>query len=80
MIQLIKNIEGQILTNYIGEVNYVSLISGEIQQEDYINLNGFIGFLQNLKKTEETQTLLIPNPMGLNNQFNKQIINLEINY
>ena len=79
-MQLVKNIQGEFLTNLSNEVRYISFITAEIQLEDYIELNGFIGFLQNLKQTEETKSLLVPNPMGLKNQFNKEVINLEINY
>ena len=79
-MQLVKNIQGEFLTNLSNEVRYISFITAEIQLEDYIELNGFIGFLQNLKQTEETKSLLVPNQMGLKNQFNKEVINLEINY
>ncbi len=79
-MQLIRNIQGEALTNVIGNVTYFSNVSGEIQREDYINLNGFNGYLQNLSKVEETQALTIPSPMGLNNTYNKTFVTLEISY
>ena len=80
MSQLIKNIQGEVLTNVVTDVKFVSNVTGEIQREDYINLNGFVGFLQNLTKTEETNSLTIPNPFGLQNKYNKKIVTLEISY
>mgnify|MGYP000149196136 CR=1 FL=1 len=77
---LIKNIQGEILTNVIDNVCYVSSVSGEIQREDYINLNGFTAYLQNLSRAEETAALIIPTLFGLTNQFNTKINTLEINY
>lgn len=79
-MELIKNIQGEVLTNVVGDVIYVKSLSGEIQQEDYVGLNGFIGYLQNLKKAEETAALTIPNPFGLRNQYNKIMVTLEIDY
>jgi|Laugrespbdmm15dd_1035085.scaffolds.fasta_scaffold295878_1 hypothetical protein len=80
MPQLIKNIQGEVLTNVITDVKFVSNVTGEVQREDHINLNGFVGFLQNLTKTEETNALTIPNPFGLQNKHNKKIVTLEISY
>ena len=77
---LIKKIQGEILTNIIDNVCYVSSVSGEIQREDYINLNGFTAYLQNLSRAEETAALIIPTLFGLTNQFNTKINTLEINY
>ena len=79
-MQLIRNIQGEALTNVVGSVIYISNVSGVIQREDYINLNGFTGYLQNLTQVEETQALIIPSHMGLKNTYNKTIVTLEINY
>jgi hypothetical protein len=77
---LIKNIQGEFLVNINTNVQKIIGITGEVQQEDYVNLNGFLGYLQNLKKSEETQSLAIPSQFGLKNVLNQQIINLEISY
>lgn len=79
-MQLIKNIQGEVLTNVVGDVRYISNITGEIQREDYINLNGFIGYLQNLTRAEETAALNIPQSFGLKDSYNKTMVTLEINY
>ena len=80
MPQLIQKIEGEILTNIIGGVSYASTIIGEIQQEDYIKINGLIALLQNLKQTEETFSFEEPLYYGLANKDNINIITLEIEY
>lgn len=79
-MQLIRNIQGDAYPNVVDNINYLSTISGEVQREDYINLNGFVGFLQNLTKTEETAALSIPSSFGLANTYNKTIVTLEISY
>jgi hypothetical protein len=80
MIQLITQIKGEVFGNYIDPVQYVSSISGEIQREDYINLNGFIAITQNLSRVEFTSVLDVPYYFGLTNQSNKAFVTLEINY
>jgi hypothetical protein len=80
MIILLKNITGEILGNYEDTVPYISNISGEIQLEDYINLPGFTGLMQNFSRAEYTSALVVPYYFGLANQFNKAVITLEINY
>lgn len=81
MPQLIKKVEGEVFDNPIGEIQYISQITGEIQEEDYISLNGFIAYLQNLIRIETTTTKLIkPVNFGLKNKFNKPMITLEIDY
>lgn len=79
-MQLIKNIQGEVLTNVVGDIRYISNITGEVQREDYINLNGFVGYLQNLRRAEETAALTIPQSFGLTNSYNKTMVTLEINY
>ena len=79
-MQLIKKIEGIVYNNVIGNVTLIKPISGVIQQEDYINLNGFIGYLQNLSKTEKTSALTKPYNYGLPNKYNMTMVTLEIDY
>lgn len=80
MTQLIRNIQGEVLTNVVDDIRYISNVTGEIQREGYINLNGFVGYLQNLTRAEETAALIIPQSFGLPNSYNKTMVTLEINY
>ena len=79
MPQLIKNIQGNLVDDYIGNVVYMKSIVGEVQEEDYININGFIAYLQNLTQIEFTSGLKQPLNLGLNNK-NLPIVTLNINY
>lgn len=79
-MRLIRNIQGETHPNVVDNINYLSTISGEVQREDYVNLNGFVGFLQNLTKAEETAVLSITSSFGLANTYNKTIVTLEISY
>ena len=80
MPKLIKSIVGEIIQPINGDVIYISKISGQVQEEDYINLNGFIAYLQNLSKTEYTHALIKPLNFGLTNNYNIPITTLEISY
>jgi hypothetical protein len=80
MPQLLKKVEGEILPYVIGDVRFVTSISGQIQLEDFINLNGFIAFLQNLSRTEFTAALSKPMEFGLKNENNIETITLDISY
>jgi len=80
-MQLIKNVEGKFYDNVIGEVKLFTLpIVAQIQQEDYINLNGYIAYLQDLSKVQDTFLLSKPANFGLKNRLNIEIITLNINY
>ena len=80
MPQLIQNIEGFLLPYIVTDINYISSITGIIQQEDYINLYGYTAFLQNLIQTEYTQALAMPLTYGLKNPHNIAMVTLEIDY
>jgi hypothetical protein len=80
MPQLLKTIQGQIHTNINGDVRLVKSVSSLIQQEDYINLKGFIAFLQNLSKTDVTSSIDKPLNFGLVNKYNIETITLDISY
>jgi hypothetical protein len=80
MAQLIKNIEGSIQPYMTGNVFYITTISGIIQEEDYINLYGFVGLLQNLKQTEYTAALTAPLMFGLPNLDNTPMVTIQIDY
>ena len=78
MPKLIQNVQGEILDNFIGSVYTFTPIIGQIGQEDYINLNGFIAYTQNFSRAEASETLQKPVNFGLVN--NKQIVTIEISY
>lgn len=80
MLTLIKNIEGQYITETIGSVSLSNNIIGQIQQEDYVNLNGFVAYLQNLTKTEVTEALTKPLSVGPLKRYNREILTLDIDY
>jgi hypothetical protein len=80
MPQLIKKIEGELFDLPIGSVQLFTNVTGEVQEEDYINMNGMVVFLQNFSKIEDTQGLTIPFGFGLKNTHNITMVTLEIDY
>lgn len=80
MPQLIKKIEGELIDLPIGSVQLITSVTGQVQEEDYINMNGLVAFLQNFSKIEDTQGLKIPNGFGLKNTNNITMVTLEIDY
>lgn len=80
MPQLIKKIEAELIDLPIGSVQLFNKLTGEVQEEDYINMNGLVAFLQNFSKIEDTQGLNTPNGFGLKNTNNITMITLEIDY
>ena len=80
MPKLIKNITAELLPYYTSNLYFVTTLVGEVQGEDYINLNGFIAYLQNFKQVEYLEYLEKPLTFGLKNQYNLATITLEISY
>ena len=80
MAQLIRKVEGEVFDNTIGSVSFLTPIIGQFQEEDYIQLNGLIAYLQNFSKTDYTSSLIKPTNFGLINQNNIPVVTLEINY
>jgi len=80
MPQLITSVVGNVYTNTTGSVMYVNSVVGTIQQEDYIDLNGFIAYLQNLSKAEDTSGLVNPVNYGLKNSKNLEVKEIKIDY
>lgn len=80
MPQLLKQVVGEIINNRIGSVKLLTSVTGQVQREDYINLNGFFACLQNLSRTELTSGLIAPIEFGLKNNYNVEIAMLEISY
>lgn len=80
MPKLVKNITGSILDNFTGSVTLLGTVSGQIQFEDYINMDGFTAYLQNFTQVNYVQILQKPLAFGLKNQYNLPTITLEISY
>ncbi len=80
MPKLIKNITAEILPYYTADLSYVTRLTASIQGEDYINLNGFIAYLQNFKKVDSLTYLEKPLAFGLKNLYKIPTVNLEISY
>jgi len=80
MLKIFKNITGELLNEPIGDVKLISSITGDVQQEDYINIIGLIAYLQNLTRTEVTKSLVKPINFGLPNSNNITMLTLEIDY
>lgn len=80
MPKLIQNISAEIFDNFIGSVKTFRPIIGQVQGEDYINMNGLICYLQNLTKTDFTQALSKPKFIGLQKTNNIQSYSIEISY
>lgn len=80
MPQLIKKIEAELTTDITNDVILVKSVVAEIQEEDYINMGGFVAFLQNFSKIEDLTTLTTPYQFGLKNKYNLKTNTLNINY
>lgn len=80
MPQLIKNIKSEYTTLTTGSVNTLKTLNGVVKLEDYIELYGFVAYLQNFTKIEDSELLIKPLTFGLKNRYNLLINNLEIDY
>ncbi len=67
---LIKKIKAVVLDNFTTNLSYFTSLPSEVQFEDYINLNGYIAYLQDFTQAETLTTLNKPLGFGLKNQFN----------
>lgn len=79
MCELIKKVEGEVLKNIVDECAYFINISGVVQREDYVNLNGFTACLQNFSKIEQTFPLDYHQPLGFKNILKQNYVDLNIN-
>ena len=77
---LINSINALILDYYTTNNNRVNSLNSSIGIEDYVNLNGFIAYLQNFSKVTTIENVESPMSFGLKNQFNTSTIILEISY
>lgn len=80
MPKLITKIEAKVLDNFVGSVYIFSNLTGQVQFEDYVNLNGFVAYLQNFTKVGFVQNLPKPQLFGLKNQYNLPTVTLQISY
>jgi hypothetical protein len=80
MVELIKNIQGNFITEIKGNVKYVHSIQGEVQREDYINIYGLTAFLQSFSKTPITRNITNPNLFGYKPPIGVTQKTIEINY
>lgn len=71
MIRLIKNVSGEISPEIKSETKLIKKISGDVQREDYVIVDGFIGMMQDFSRIEFSKSLLVPQTFGL-----KQINNI----
>jgi len=75
-----KKIEGSISNGIIGNILFIKNVYGDIQREDFINLNGFIAYTQNFSKIDYTAKLIQPLNFGLINANNIPIVTINIDY
>lgn len=81
MLILLKNIVGEVVTEYTGSVRLVKNVVCDIQGEDFINLYGLTAFLQNFSKIEKTnKAASTPTLYGLKNNYDVEIKDIEISY
>jgi hypothetical protein len=80
MPYLVTKVEGKVLDNFVGGIYVFSNLSGQVQFEDYIELNGFIAYLQNFTQVGYVEKLVKPLNFGLKTQFNLPTQTLSISY
>jgi hypothetical protein len=80
MPKLLKNITANLADDALGNIVLVKTVEGQVQGEDYINLGGFIAYLQDFSRIEETLTLSRPSTFGLKNNKNIKVVNINIDY
>jgi hypothetical protein len=80
MPRLVTKITAEILPFYYGNITLFQSINGEIQLEDYINLNGFKAYIQDFTADEKVENLSKPPLFGLKNQYNLETVTLNISY
>lgn len=75
---LVKKIEGDLLDFFEGKAILFKNITGVLGQEDYVNVNKFIGFTQNFSNVILVENLPLLTNYGL--KHNLTTIELEISY
>lgn len=77
---LITKVTAEVLDYITDKIYFVGNVSGDIQFEDYININGFIAYLQNFTMVNYVEKLIRPLKFGLINKYNQTEVTLEISY
>jgi hypothetical protein len=80
MVNLIKNTQGELINEIKGNNTLISSVICEIQKEDYVNIYGFTGLLQNFTKIPITKKINTPNPFGYKKPIGIIEKNIEISY
>ena len=80
MPTLLKSVTASILDNFTANLYCFSTLSAEAQFETYINLNGFVAYLQTFKQADNVELLEKPLNFGIKNQYNLPVTTLEISY
>lgn len=79
-MELIKKLSGNIIQEEFGHVEAITAVSGNAGLEDYINVWGLTGFIQDLTRAEITERLNKPIQFGLPNTYNIPIVEIKIDY
>ena len=77
MPKLVKDVKGNVCDNHEGKIVIGGVIGG-VDTEDYININGFIGYLQNFKSVYDIEENNINTVFGFKTE--NDVINLNISY
>jgi len=75
---LVKNIEGIIFDNFESQTLLIKSVEGFYGEEDYINMGGFIAYLQDFRYVINVEDFDTPPTFGLKN--NTDFVTLNISY
>ena len=78
MPKLIQNITGFIYLPDVGSANLSKRIEGQIGEGDYFKVFGLEVIQQDFSKVEDYEVLVKSAKFGLNNQYNKTVVNLSL--
>lgn len=79
-MKLVKKLSGNIITEKLGHVEAITAVTGKASVEDYIDVWGLNGFIQDLTQAEVTERLLKPTQFGLPNTYNLPMVEIKIDY
>jgi len=77
---IIKQITATFLSNYSSDLTIIGLIKAKINQNDFIKVNGFTGYLQNFTNVDTLTPNSIQLTYGLNNQYKLPVSNIQLSY
>ena len=78
MDNLIKSVEGQVLDNFVSDVDLLNYVDASVDSEPYINISGFEAYLQDFTKADSITDITKPTGFGL--KHNREITTLNISY